>query len=224
MGAGAPRRLLGRDHPDVPSDLKRLNEAAVAPRHRARRTSSASRTRCSCTETSITPEENARMTAIGARGRGRRACALFFHAAFGTLEDNIEAVNLAEREGADLALLSYPPQFWPTTEQEVYDYTKAVLRRDRPRRDAVRAARVGLRAHPSRRHVGASSCAACSTRSRTSSPIKSEQGFPLVAGVCEMYHHFRDEVVISCPIEARRASRSWASWRCSSPAPATPSG
>ena len=32
--------------------------------------------------------------------------------------------------------------------------------------------------------------------------IKSEQGFPLVAGVCEMYHHFRDEVVISCPIEA----------------------
>ena len=32
--------------------------------------------------------------------------------------------------------------------------------------------------------------------------VKSEQGFPLVAGVCEMYHHFRDEVVISCPIEA----------------------
>ena len=23
-----------------------------------------------------------------------------------------------------------------------------------------------------------------------------------MAGVCEMYHHFRDEVVISCPIEA----------------------
>ena len=50
---------------------------------------------------------------------------LFFHAAFGTLDDNIEAVRLAEREGADLALLSYPPQFWPTTEQEVYDYTQA---------------------------------------------------------------------------------------------------
>jgi 4-hydroxy-tetrahydrodipicolinate synthase len=32
--------------------------------------------------------------------------------------------------------------------------------------------------------------------------IKSEQGFPLPAGICEMYHHFRDEVVISCPIEA----------------------
>ena len=31
--------------------------------------------------------------------------------------------------------------------------------------------------------------------------IKSEQGFPLVAGLCEMYHHFRNEVIISCPIE-----------------------
>jgi 4-hydroxy-tetrahydrodipicolinate synthase len=31
--------------------------------------------------------------------------------------------------------------------------------------------------------------------------IKSEQGFPLPAGICEMYHHFRNEVVISCPIE-----------------------
>jgi 4-hydroxy-tetrahydrodipicolinate synthase len=32
--------------------------------------------------------------------------------------------------------------------------------------------------------------------------VKSEQGFPGIAGVCEMYHHFRDEVVISCPIES----------------------
>ena len=31
--------------------------------------------------------------------------------------------------------------------------------------------------------------------------IKSEQGFPLPAGAFEMYHHFRDEVVISVPIE-----------------------
>ena len=32
--------------------------------------------------------------------------------------------------------------------------------------------------------------------------IKAEQGYPGIAGVMEMYHHFRDEVVISCPIEA----------------------
>ena len=32
--------------------------------------------------------------------------------------------------------------------------------------------------------------------------IKAEQGNPLIAGTCEMYYHFRDEVVISCPIEA----------------------
>ena len=152
------------------------------------------------TETAITPEEAGRFTAIARDTAGGRL-RLFAHTAFGTLDDNIEALRLAEREGADLVLLSYPPQFWPTTEQEVYDYTKRVLRRDRARGDAVRAARVGLRAHPPGRHVGATSSATSSTRSPNIVAIKSEQGFPLSAGICEMYHHFRDEVVISCPIE-----------------------
>jgi hypothetical protein len=31
--------------------------------------------------------------------------------------------------------------------------------------------------------------------------IKAEQGFPLFAGVAEMWHHFSEQVVISCPIE-----------------------
>jgi hypothetical protein len=31
--------------------------------------------------------------------------------------------------------------------------------------------------------------------------IKAEQGFPLFAGVVEMWHHFGEQVVISCPIE-----------------------
>ena len=32
--------------------------------------------------------------------------------------------------------------------------------------------------------------------------IKAEQGYPGIPGLMEMYHHFRDEVVISSPIEA----------------------
>ena len=31
--------------------------------------------------------------------------------------------------------------------------------------------------------------------------IKAEQGYPSIGGIMEMYHHFRDEVIISCPIE-----------------------
>jgi len=42
-----------------------------------------------------------------------------------TLAENIEAVKLAEKAGADIVLLSYPPNFWPTSEQEIFDYTKA---------------------------------------------------------------------------------------------------
>jgi 4-hydroxy-tetrahydrodipicolinate synthase len=71
----------------------------------------------------ITPEENAQFTAW-ARDTAGSGLGLFFHAAFGTLAENIQAVKLAEKAGADIVLLSYPPQFWPTTEQEIYDYTK----------------------------------------------------------------------------------------------------
>src|SRR6266478_4389437 len=51
---------------------------------------------------------------------------LVHHASFSTLEQNIEAVHGAEEAGAELVLLSYPPNFYPESEQEIYDYTKAV--------------------------------------------------------------------------------------------------
>jgi 4-hydroxy-tetrahydrodipicolinate synthase len=31
--------------------------------------------------------------------------------------------------------------------------------------------------------------------------IKAEQGFPLFVGVAEMWHHFHEQIIISCPIE-----------------------
>jgi dihydrodipicolinate synthase/N-acetylneuraminate lyase len=199
--AWAREHLIGCSSVTIPtftSDLKRLNEAAVA-HDIALGVEHGFTYTLLVTETNITPEENARMTAVAreaAAGRMR----LFFHAAFGTLADNIEAVRLAEREGADLALLAYPPQFWPTTEQEVYDYTKAFC-------DATSLG-VMLFALPAwgfeRIHPAGMSVEFVRHVLDTIPnvvAVKSEQGFPLVAGVCEMYHHFRDEVVISCPIE-----------------------
>ena len=152
-----------------------------------------------CTEVAITPEENAQFTAW-ARDTAGSEFGLFFHAAFGTLAENIQAVKLAEKVGADIVLLSYPPQFWPNSEQEIYDYTKqfcdatnlAVMLFPIPTWGFERVHPAGMSVQLVRRLLN--DCPNIVA-------IKSEQGFPLPAGLCEMYHHFRDEVVISCPIE-----------------------
>jgi dihydrodipicolinate synthase/N-acetylneuraminate lyase len=98
-------------------------------------------------------------------------------------------------------LLAYPAQFWPTTEQEIYDYTKTFCE----------ATNLGVMLFPiplwgfERIHPAGMSVDLVRHMLDTIPnivAIKSEQGYPLAAGICEMYHHFRDEVVISCPIES----------------------
>lgn len=184
--------------PSYSADLKRLNERGI--RHDVERLVGLGFSyTLLCTEVAITPEENQQVTQW-ARDTVGDKLGLFFHAAWGTLADNIEAVKLAEQAGADLVLLSYPPQFWPTTEQEIYDYTKAFC-------DATN---LGVMLFPipmwgfERIHPAGMSVEFV-RRLLKDIPnivaIKSEQGFPLFAGVAEMWHHFREEVVISCPIE-----------------------
>jgi dihydrodipicolinate synthase/N-acetylneuraminate lyase len=199
--AWARENLVGCSAVTIPSysaDLKRLNEKGI--RHDIDLAVKLGyQYTLLCSEVAITPEENAQFTAWAHESASGKL-GLFFHAAFGTLVENIEAVKLAEKAGADIVLLSYPPQFWPTTEKEIFDYTKAFC-------DATDLAVMLFpiplwgfeRVHQSGMSVGLvrQILEACPNIVA----IKSEQGFPLVAGICEMYHHFRDEVVISCPIE-----------------------
>lgn len=184
--------------PSYSADLKRLNEHGI--RHDIERTIELGyRYTLLCSEVAISPEENAQFTAWARETAGSRL-GLFFHAAFGTLAENIEAAQLAEKAGADIVLLSYPSQFWPTSEQEIFDYTKAFC-------DATNLAVMLFpiplwgfeRVHPAGMSVALVKqiLEACPNIAA----IKAEQGFPLPAGLCEMYHHFRDDVVISCPIE-----------------------
>ncbi|RDU98832.1 dihydrodipicolinate synthase family protein [Trinickia dinghuensis] len=199
--AWAREHLTGCSAVTIPSysaDLKRLNERGI--RHDIELAMEFGfRYTLLCSEVAITPEENAQFTAWARETAGDRL-GLFFHAAFGTLTENIEAVKLAEQAGADIVLLSYPPQFWPTTEQEIYDYTKtfcdatdlAVMLFPIPLWGFERVHPAGMSLNLVRRLLD--DCPNIAA-------IKSEQGFPLPAGICEMYHHFRDEVVISCPIE-----------------------
>ncbi|KKB64681.1 dihydrodipicolinate synthetase [Robbsia andropogonis] len=199
--AWAKEHLIGCSAVTIPSysaDLKHLNERGI--RHDIERAITFGfRYTLLCSEVAITPQENAQFTAWARETAGNRL-GLFFHAAFGTLAENIEAVKLAEKAGADIVLLSYPPQFWPTTEQEIYDYTKtfcdetdlAVMLFPIPLWGFERVHPAGMPVHLVRRLLD--DCPNIVA-------IKSEQGFPLPAGICEMYHHFREQVVISCPIE-----------------------
>ena len=127
---------------------------------------------------------------------------LVHHASFSTLEQNIDAVKGAEQAGAELVLLSYPPNFYPETEEEIYEYTKAFC-------DSTGLAVMlfpmflwgfSPRIHPSdiplrliRRLID--DCPNIAV-------IKAEGGFPGIQGVIECHRHFADEVVISMPIEA----------------------
>ncbi|MCB5945511.1 dihydrodipicolinate synthase family protein [Acidocella sp. KAb 2-4] len=199
--AWAREHLIGCSGVTIPSfsaDLKRLNEKGI--RHDIQRLIELGFTyTLLCTDVVISPEENAEFTAL-ARDTAGSKLGLFFHAGFSTLEENIQAAKLAEKAGADIVLLSYPSQFWPTTEKEIYDYTKAFC-------DATNLAVMLFpiplwgfeRIHPAGMSVELIG------RLLNDCPnvvaVKSEQGFPLVAGLCEMYHHFRDRTIISCPIE-----------------------
>ncbi|HAY43592.1 MAG TPA: dihydrodipicolinate synthase family protein [Micrococcaceae bacterium] len=151
-------------------------------------------------EANVTPEENARITAIAREAAGPDF-ALFFHAIFGTLEENIHAANLAEAAGADRTLLAYPASFWPTNYDQVFDYTKkftdetnmAAMLFPLPAWGFERIHPAGMSVEFVRRVLDAMPSIVA---------IKAEQGYPGIPGVMEMYHHFRDEVVISCPIES----------------------
>jgi dihydrodipicolinate synthase/N-acetylneuraminate lyase len=201
--AWAREHLVGVSGVTIPSfstDLKRLNHRGIA--HDIERlVDFGFDFTLVMSEVNITPEENAEFTAVAREAAGGKL-GFFFHAAFGTLEENVHAAQLAERNGADLALLSYPPQFWPTTEQEIYDYTKSFC-------DAVS---MGVMLFPiplwgfERVHPAGMSVELVRRLIDTIPnivAIKSEQGYPLPSGIAEMYYHFRDEVVISHPIESQ---------------------
>lgn len=194
--------LVGCSSVTIPSysaDLKRLNEQGI--RHDVQRVADLGFTyTLLCTEVAITPEENAQFTAWAKDTTGDKL-GLFFHAGFGTLEENIEAVKLAEKAGADIVLLSYPSNFWPTSEQEIYDYTKAfcdatdlaVMLFAIPLWGFERVHPQGMSPELIRRLID--DCPNVVS-------LKAEQGFPHIAGLVESYHRFRDDVVISCPIES----------------------
>jgi 4-hydroxy-tetrahydrodipicolinate synthase len=108
--------------PSYSSDLRTLNEHGI--RHDVRRCIELGfKGTLLVSEVSVTLEEYhqfAEWAADEADGRLQ----LVHHASFNTLEENIEAARTTA-PFTDYVLLSYPANFYPTSEEEVYEYTAA---------------------------------------------------------------------------------------------------
>lgn len=198
----AKERLVGAINCTIPSftnDLRSINEAGIrhdvklAIEHGFLGTLGVS-------EVSITLPEYLEFLKIMKDEAGDKLIVVH-HASWNNLEQNIEAAQGAEQAGAELLLLSYPPNFYPESEQEIYDYTKAVC-------DATNLAVMifpmtlwgfSNRIHPSDIPV------VLLRRLLDDCPnivaIKAEGGFPYIQGIIECHRHFGEEVIISVPIE-----------------------
>ena len=198
----AREKLVGAVNCTIPSftnDLRRINEKAI--RHDIRLAKEHGFIgSLGISEISITLPEYLDFLRISKDEAGDDFY-IVHHASWNDLEQNIEAVRGAEDAGADLVLLSYPPNFYPESEQEIFDYTKAVA-------DATNLGIILFpmviwgfsgRIHPSdiptrliRRMIDEIPNVAV---------VKAEGGFPSIQSAIECHRLFGEEVVISIPIE-----------------------
>jgi len=198
----ARENLVGAINCTIPSftnDLRGINEAAIRHDVRLAKEHGFLGT-LGVSEVTITLPEYLEFLRV-VRDEAGDDFVVVHHGSWSNLEQNLEAVRGAEEAGAELVLLSYPPNFYPETEQDVYDYTKAFC-------DATNLAVIlfpmflwgfGSRIHPS--DIPARLIRRLLDDCPNIAVIKAEGGFPGIQGVIECHRLFGDEVVISMPIE-----------------------
>jgi len=199
----ARERLVGTVNCTIPSftrDLRSINEKAI--RHDTRLAIEHGFIgTLAVSEVSIALPEYLDFLGVIKNEAGDRLI-VTHHASWNDLTQNIEAIKGAEQAGAELVLLSYPPNFYPETDQHVYDYTKAVC-------DETNLAVMifpmylwgfSSRIHPS--DIPASLIRRLIDDCPNIAAIKAEGGFPSIQSVIECDRLFGKEVVISVPIEA----------------------
>jgi 4-hydroxy-tetrahydrodipicolinate synthase len=108
--------------PSYSADLQRLNERGI--RHDVRRCIELGfRGALLVSEVNVTVAEY-RQFAAWAHDEAAGRLHLVHHASFNTLQENIDAARLTT-PFVDYALLSYPANFYPQSEDEVFAYTQA---------------------------------------------------------------------------------------------------
>ena len=135
-----------------------------------------------------------------ANDESRGRLKLIHHASWNTFEENIEAVRVAEANGAELILLSYPANFYAETPQDIYNYTKAYC-------DATS---LGVMLFPvplwGFDRVHASDIESSLLRKLIDDcpnivAIKAEGAMPAIMHYVECQRLFGKEVIITCPLE-----------------------
>jgi 4-hydroxy-tetrahydrodipicolinate synthase len=199
----ARETLIGAISCTIPSftgDLRGINEKAI--RHDVRLASEHGFAgTLGVSEVSISLPEYLEFLRI-VRDEAGEGFVVVHHGSWSNLEQNIDAVRGAEDAGADLVLLSYPPNFYPESAQEIYDYTRAVC-------DATNLAIIlfpmflwgfSPRVHPA--DIPARLIRRLIDDCPNIAVIKAEGGFPGIQGAIECHRLFGHQVVISVPIEA----------------------
>ena len=197
----ARERLQGVCNVVVPSytrDLSDINEAAI--RHDVRKQLEFGFAGfLLVSETAITPEEYLRFVKYSKEeSQGNQI--LIHHSSFNTMEQNIEMTQKAGEQGAELALMSFPPSFYPTSIQELEDYiSKFASSVDM----AVMLFPVPLwgfeRLHPASHPVDMMERLV--KKHSNIVAIKAEGGHPSVGGFVETWNRLSDEVVVTMPLE-----------------------
>ena len=198
----ARERMVGVVNCTIPSftdDLTKLNEKAI--RHDTRLAiEHGFMGTLGVSEVSITLPEYLDFLRIMKDEAGDRLV-ITHHASWNNLEQNLEAVRGAEAAGAEFVLLSYPPNFYPESEEDIYQYSKAVC-------DATNLAVMlfpmflwgfSSRIHPS--DIPVTVLRRLIDDCPNVAAIKAEGGFPSIQSVIECDRLFGKEVVISMPIE-----------------------
>jgi 4-hydroxy-tetrahydrodipicolinate synthase len=198
----AREKLVGAINCTIPSfsgDLTRINEKAIRHDVRLARTHGFVGS-LGVSEVSITLPEYIEFLRIMKHEAGSDLI-VTHHASWNTLQQNIEAVAAAEAAGAEFVLLSYPPNFYPESEQDIFDYTKAFC-------DSTNLAVMlfpmflwgfSPRIHPS--DIPARLIRQLIDACPNLAVIKAEGGFPGIQSFVECQRLFGEEVVISMPIE-----------------------
>jgi 4-hydroxy-tetrahydrodipicolinate synthase len=184
--------------PCFSGDLKRLNEKGI--RHDVRL-----ELEYGFAGTLLVSEVNVTVEEYGqffewANDEAKGRLLLIHHASFNNLEENIEAVRHAERHGGELILLSYPPNMYAETPQDIYDYTKAfcdatslaVMLFPVPLWGFDRVHEADLEVKLLRRLID--DCPNIAA-------IKAEGGMPSFMHWVECHRLFGEEVVVSNPLE-----------------------
>ena len=189
--------------PSYSLDLKRLNEKGI--RHDIRKEIEYGFwATLLVSEVAITVDEYRQFVQWSHDEAGGKLV-LIHHAMFNTLEENIEAVQIAEKEGCELVLLGYPHNFYATTEAEIWDYTKKFCDATRlgvilfpvPHWGFERVHPAGMSPQLVRRMVKEIPNIVC---------IKAESGMPTPAGFVQTWKNHSEDVVVTMPGRRRSAA------------------